>query len=294
MKKLIFLPLMVLPLLTGCNNSQKEPKFSLAEWLTNIEEGTPTYFDLEVYDESGHRDMNILGGLSDYQYKFAEFIKDNATSMSLCKYEVKQNSPHVRYEITRKMGEFERLYVSVYEERLTMYAIGYGVNVEYPQESTCYFIPKEVGKKIIEEGKTKWLEMDAMADEAYLEVYNDMSLESFCSYVTTSETKPTIAYRNEERTDANLDLLDDIKELVCIETNKFLSFKDDAVTYGIDKDYMMTIGKSNSNDKPMVLLTKYYDTPAQYYDVDWKNECKRYYSISDEKFNNFMAVVKAM
>ena len=56
MKKIILLPLMVLPLLTGCN--QQQPKFSLEDWLTDIKEGTPTYFDMSIRNEDGSSHPN--------------------------------------------------------------------------------------------------------------------------------------------------------------------------------------------------------------------------------------------
>ena len=71
MKKLVLLPLMVLPLLTGCSNTK--PIYSLEEWLTNIEEGTMTFIDMDVYDEEAGRNRPN-NGWSDYQYTLAKFI----------------------------------------------------------------------------------------------------------------------------------------------------------------------------------------------------------------------------
>ena len=46
--------------------------------------------------------------------------------------------------------------------------------------------------------------------------------------------------------------------------------------------------------EPLVRFIKYYDNPALRYDGDNLSECWRTYSVSEEKFNNFMAKVKAL
>ena len=78
MKKTLLIPIIAMTLLTGCD-FQKAPKISLEEWLTDIEEDAFTYFSIKddyKYARSSYRD---------YEYKVADIIKNNISSMKLQK-----------------------------------------------------------------------------------------------------------------------------------------------------------------------------------------------------------------
>ena len=294
MKKLILLPLMVLPLLTGCNNQQKEPQISLTEWLTDLKEETPTYFEIEVDNKSSR------GGYSDYEFKVAEIIKENTKDMSLkacapiTELSEESKSYPVRYIVDRKIDYYARLEVRIDEECLLMWAYGYGKNHEYFEEITEYSLPKESGKKLIEKVDARCQEMRDLANKSHNEVYEQTTPETFYSFVEEATTEPSIFYNNKETRDTNKSLLNDIKEFAFIEVDYIFSGLDDAVTYGVDNNYKVSIGRGIFDKEPLVRFIKYYDNPALRYDGDNLSECWRTYSVSEEKFNNFMAKVKAM
>lgn len=295
MKKIILLPLMVLPLLTGCNNTQKEPKFSLEEWLTNIDQKDSTYFEADINGE-------LRNAYGDLDFKIAEIIRNNTKSMSLKKCgpvtEIREETKSypIRYIIDRKMDNYKRLEVRIDEENLFMWATGYDENKTYLSEITEYTLLKEDGKKLIEEVDKRWAEVDKIANESYNEVYEKTTPENFYSYIENSTTKPSIVYNDKETTDADLSLLNDIKGFTYIEVDYIFNMDDDegVVNYGIKNDFVITIGESWPNNEPMVQVTRYYDNPAGSYDPYYRDECRRTYSVSKQKLKAFMEKVQAM
>ena len=295
MKKIILLPLMVLPLLTGCNNTQKEPKFSLEEWLTNIDQKDPTYFEADINGE-------LRNAYGDLDFTIAEIIKNNTKSMSLKKCgpvtEIREETKSypIRYILDRKMDNYERLEVRIDEENLFMWATGYDEKKTYLSEITEYTLPKEDGKKLIEEVDKRWMEVDQIANESYNKIYEKTSPEDFYSYIENSTTKPSIVYNDKETMDTDLSLLNDIKEFVYIEVDYIFDMSDDkgVVNYGIKNDFIITIGESWPNNEPMVQVTRYYDNPAGSYDPYYRDGCRRTYSVSKQKLKAFMDKVKAL
>ena len=294
MKKIILLPLMVLPLLTGCSNTN--PKYSLEDWLTNIEEGTMTFIDMDVYDEATGKNRPT-NGWSDYQYTLAKFIVDNAANKSLSNFTPTRDDDHIRYILRRDMGDYFELRINVYENNLTMFEAGYTKDKEYLTKTTSYSLPKGVGRKIINEAINKWEEMDVLAEESAYKVYEEMSLENFCTYIENSETKPFIKYKGNKSVDTDLKLLDTMRDFVCIEVDGTLTISEDdtrLLYYGIENDYTVAIGKDSFNNKPQLQLTKYYVNPAITYGNDELSELRVTYSISNEKLNAFMDAYRAM
>lgn len=300
MKKLIILPLMVLPLLTGCNNSQKEPEFSLEQWLSNITTTTPTYFEVEIYNESTNK--NIRRAYGDYEAKVADIIKENTKSISLKKCgpvkEISEESKSypIRYIIDKNMNYYERLEVRISEDSLLMWAIGYDENKTYLSEITEYTLPKEDGKKIIEEASKRYEEVDKIANESYAEVWDKTTPENFYAYIENSTTKPSVFYNGKQTEDTSFSLLADIKEFVYIEVDYIFRMNDDGgvVNYGIKDDFIITIGEAWPDGDPLVQVTRYYDNPASRYDSRHRDECRRTYSVSEKKLKAFMDKVKAM
>lgn len=286
---------MVLPLLTGCNNTQKEPKFSLEEWLTNIDQKDSTYFEADINGE-------LRNAYGDLDFKIAEIIRNNTKSMSLKKCgpitEIREETKSypIRYILDRKMDNYKRLEVRIDEENLFMWATGYDENKTYLSEITEYTLPKEDGKKLIEEVDKRWTEVDKIANESYNEVYEKTSPEDFYSYIENSTTKPSIVYNDKETMDTDLSLLNDIKEFVYIEVDYIFNMSDDkgVVNYGIKNDFIITIGEAWPNNEPMVQVTRYYDNPAGSYDPYYRDECRRTYSVSKQKLKAFMDKVKAL
>lgn len=295
MKKIILLPLMVLPLLTGCNNTQKAPLFSLEQWLTNIDQKDSTYFEADINGE-------LRNAYGDLDFKIAEIIRNNTKSMSLKKCgpvtEIREETKSypIRYILDRKMNNYDRLEVRIDEENLFMWATGYDQNKTYLSEITEYTLPKEDGKKLIEEVDKRWAEVDKIANESYNEIYEKTSPEDFYSYIEGSTTKPSIVYNDKETMDTDLSLLNDIKEFVYIEVDYIFDMSDDegVVNYGIKNDFIITIGESWPNNEPMVQVTRYYDNPAGSYDPYYRDECRRTYSVSKQKLKAFMEKVQAM
>ena len=296
MKKLVLLPLMVLPLLTGCSNTK--PNYSLEEWLTNIEEGTMTFIDMDVYDEETGRNRPT-NGWSDYQYTLAKFIVDNTANKSLSNFTPTRDDDHIRYILRREMGDYFEIQINVYENNLTMFEEGYSKDKEYLTKITSYSLPKGVGKKIIDEAINKWEEMDTLADESANKVYQEMSPENFYTYIENAETKPFVKFNNKKSRDNDLKLLDAMKDLVCIEVDDLLTLgegndNDSIVYYGIEKEYVVAIGRDYFDKKPLLQLTRYYVNPAITYGNDNLSECRVTYSISNEKLNAFMDAYRAL
>lgn len=298
MKKIILLPLMVLPLLTGCNNTQKAPLFSLNEWLTNIDQKDPTYFEADIYDKTTRNPY------SDVDFKIAEIIKENTKSMSLKKCapitEIREETKSypIRYIIDRKMDDFVRLEVRIDEENLFMWAVGYDENKTYLSEITEYTLPKEDGKKLIQEVDKRWAEVDKIANESYDRVWKETTPETFYAFIEESTTEPSVIYKEKETKDTNHSLLDDIKGFTYIEIDYIfdLDKHDDVVFYGLEDDYMMAIGtvSNGNNSQSLVQLIKYYDNPACHADYEYISECRRTYSVSGEKIKAFMDKAKAL
>lgn len=295
MKKIILLPLMVLPLLTGCNNTQKEPKFSLEEWLTNIDQKDSTYFEADINGE-------LRNAYGDLDFKIAEIIRNNTKSMSLKKCgpitEIREETKSypIRYILDRKMSNYGRLEVRIDEENLFMWATGYDENKTYLSEITEYTLPKEDGKKLIEEVDKRWAEVDKIANESYDKVWEETTPETFYTFIEESATEPSIFYNNREAKDTGKSLLNDIKKFTYIEVDYIFSMNNDegVVNYGIKDDFIITIGEAWPDNNPMVQVTRYYDNPAGSYDPYYRDECRRTYSVSKEKLKAFMEKVKAM
>ena len=292
MKKLLLLPLMVMPLLTGCN--PRQPKYSLSDWLTDIKEGTPTFFDMyNVKNEDGTDHPGNC--FSDYQYKLAGIILENSANKSLKMLTPDSYQPHIRYSVTRDMGVFYRVQILIFENAIAMNAEGYDKNKEYVTESACYSIPKENGNKIMDEAIKWWDEMDELADEAHYAVYEEMGQENFCNYIENLGTAPSVIRYKKEKKDTDLSLLDDIKDFVLIEKDDdYLFLNDGVVTYGIEDDYIMEIGRDPFYKRPTVQLVKYYSNPAILMDYDELVECRVAYSISEGKLIDFLTKVEAM
>lgn len=296
MKKIILLPLMVLPLLTGCSNTQKAPLFSLNEWLTNIDQKDPTYFEADIYDKTTRNPY------SDVDFKIAEIIKENTKSMSLKKCgpitEIREETKSypIRYIIDRKMNNYDRLEVRIDEENLFMWAVGYDENKTYLSEITEYTLPKEDGKKLIEEVDKRWAEVDKIANEAYDKVWEETTPETFYTFIEESTAEPSIFYNNREIKDTGKSLLNDIKEFTYIEVDYTFPMNNDegVVNYGIKDDFIITIGEAWPNNDSMVQVTRYYDNPACHTDYDYISKCSRSYSVSKEKLKAFMDKVKAL
>ena len=292
MKKIVLLSLMVLPLLTGCN--LKDPQFSLVDWLSNIEEGTQTFFDMNIYDMNEYKGKNW--GYSDYEYKLANVIIENSSSMkhTWTSSIVDTNRNHIRYIMRRDMDDFFELQILVFEDLLSMHAAGYDKNKEYITEVTQYSIPKENGKKIIEETTKWWDEMGELSDKSYLDVYNQTTPETFYSFIEGSTTEPSIIYKKKETKDTNLALLEEFKNFAYIELEDNYFIEGESVTYGIENEYTLTIGRGYLK-KPIAQLIHYYDNPAvNFGSYERRDEVKVTYSISEEKYNAFMDKVKAM
>lgn len=286
---------MVLPLLTGCNNTQKEPKFSLEEWLTNIDQKDSTYFEADINGE-------LRNAYGDLDFKIAEIIRNNTKSMSLKKCgpitEIREETKSypIRYILDRKMNNYDRLEVRIDEENLFMWATGYDGNKTYLSEITEYTLPKEDGKKLIEEVDKRWAEVDKIANESYDKVWEETTPETFYTFIEESATEPSIFYNNREAKDTGKSLLNDIKKFTYIEVDYIFSMNNDegVVNYGIKDDFIITIGEAWPDNNPMVQVTRYYDNPAGSYDPYYRDECRRTYSVSKEKLKAFMEKVKAM
>ena len=291
MKKIILLPLMVLPLLTGC--SLKQPKFSLEDWLTDIKEGTPTFFDMHIRNEDGTMHPNNC--YSDAGYKLAEFILENTSSKSLTGFTPNTSKNSFRYAIRRDMGDYFELQINVYEGGFTMYEQGYNEKKEYLTKSTGYSLPKGVGQTIINEAITKWDEMRTLANETHYAIYKQTTPETFYSYIENLSVDPSVIRYKKEKKDTDLNLLDDIKDFVMIEKDDdYLVLNDGVVTYGIEDDYIMEIGRDPFDKLPIAQLVKYYHNPALLMDYDELIECRVAYSISEGKLIDFLTKVQAM
>ena len=291
MKKIILLPLMVLPLLTGCN--LKQPKFSLEDWLSDIKEGTPTFFDMHIRNEDGTTHPNNC--YSDAGYELAEFILENTSSKSLTGFTPNTSKNSFRYAIRRDMGDYFELQINVYEDGFTMFEQGYNEKKEYLTKRTGYSLPKGVGQTIINEALTKWDEMRTLANETHYAIYEQTTPETFYSYIENLTVDPSVIRYKKEKKDTGHSLLNDLKDFIYIEKDDdYLFLNDGVVTYGIENDYVMEIGRDPFDKLPVAQLVKYYHNPALLMDYDELIECKVAYSISEEKLISFLNKVQAM
>jgi len=299
MKKLIFVPVMVLPLLMGCQ-TQKAPTFSLVEWLDGVNEESQTYFDMEIYNP--YDSPKPYGGYRDVDNKVAQIIKENTTKMTLKKRAPEADlnkdwgESSIRYILEKDMGDYWRITVHVREDSLIMWSDGYDKNNEYIEEVTEYSIPKENGKAIIDGVSKRWNEVDNMAEESYQKAYDEASPEAFCSYIENLTVEPSIIYHDKETKDTDHSLLEEIKKLTYVEVDYIFDISDEeeTVTYGIEDDFTMSIGYGIFNKESLVQLTKHYYCPTVAHEEDHMTCCSRTYSVSAEKIKVFMEKVQAM
>ena len=224
---------------------------------------------------------------------------DNTANKSLSNFTPTRDDDHIRYIMRRDMGDYFEIQINVYENNLTMFEEGYTQDNEYLTKTTSYSLPKGVGRKIIDEAINKWEEMDALADESANKVYQEMSPENFYTYIQNAETKRFVKFNNKKSRDNDLKLLDAMKDLVCIEVDDLLTLgegndNDSIVYYGIEKEYIVAIGREYFDKKPLLQLTRYYVNPAITYGNDDLSECRVTYSISNEKLNAFMDAYRTM
>ena len=286
MKKMLLIPLIAtsLSLLAGC---QEKPTVSLKQWLTDIEEDSFTYFSVRdregKYQKSSYRD---------YQYKVADIIKSNISSISLKKTTPNVKGDHFIYTIDRQIGNYNSLFLMVYENCLIMSARG-EKNGERIDQYAEYAISEKESKAMREAVVKRFEEMDEIYIAAYKKGQEETTLDNYYQALNKSKDSVAVRYDDKEVKDSSLSLLDDIKAFDFAETAKEYTIDyTNRVGYGVRDDYSMEIGTA-SNDG-VVKLYYYFDNPANPFVDVYKSTCVKTYLVSKDKVTAFLEKAKAL
>ena len=287
MKKLLLIPIIATTLLTGCD-FQKAPKLSLNKWLTDIEEDAFTYFSIKndyKYARSSYRD---------YEYKVADILKSNTSSMKLKKVTPDVSGDHFTYNLDRNIGDYNGLFLMVYENCIIFSAYGKKDDDRF-SEYAEYTISEKDSKAIFEGVNARFKEMDDIFNATNEKADEETTLETF--YAALNENKNDVAlYNGEKETkDADLSLLDDIKNLSYSEVgNDYTIDYQNRVFYGIDDNYLMEIGKVANKDYYSARLLHYFENPASPFCKVSLSVSVHTYLLTNDKAIAFLEKAKAL
>ena len=288
MKKLLLIPIIATSLLTGCD-FQEKPTISIKEWLTDIEEDSFSYFHIKENKNNYDR-----FSFNDYQYKVAEIIKDNISSIRL-----KKTIPNVKgdgftYTLDRQIGNYHSLYLSVYENCIHLNAQGKKNNERINQYAE-YSISEKDSKAMIEAVTKRFEEMDEFYNATNEKAEEETTLENFYIEVSKQGNTTAVYYDEKPVNDTALSLLDDIKAFDFIETTeKHNVDSKDKVYYGVDHNFLMEIGKVPYKDFSIVHLYHYFKNPANPFYREVYSNTMRTYKVSTDKVDAFLAKAKAL
>lgn len=291
MKKMLLIPLIAtsLSLLTGC---QEKPTVSLKQWLTDIEEDSFSYFHIKESTANWDR-----FSFNDYEYKVAEIIKNNISSISLKKTTPDVEGDGFTYTLYRTIGNYNSLYLRVYENCILMSAYG-KKNDESLNQYAEYSIPKKDAKAMIEAISKRFKEMNDIYIANNNKADAEATLDLFYAEMGKQGNTPTAYfYDNKQVKDTSLNLLDDIKNFDFEEIKEVpeyaINYKNE-IYYGIRDNYLLRINKVLNQDWSIVELYRYFRNPANPFYREMTNAAKRTYKVSHDKVDAFIEKVKAL
>ena len=288
MKKTLLIPIIAMTLLTGCD-FQKAPKISLEEWLTDIEEDAFTYFSIKddyKYARSSYRD---------YEYKVADIIKNNISSMKLQKVTPKVSGDCFTYNLEREIGNHSSLFLLVYENCIIYSANGKD-NDERFDEYAEYSISEKDSKAIFEGVNARFKEMDDIFNNANAQAEKDTTLDNFYAALEKDKEKTAVYYGDDkEIKDASLSLLDDIKDFDFspVASDDTIDYQN-RVTYGVRDNFLMEVGKVQNKEYYVARLRYYFTNPGNPFYQVYPSVCTHTYSISNDKATAFIEKAKAL
>lgn len=287
MKKILLIPIIAMTLLTGCD-FQKAPKISLKEWLTDIEEDAFSYFttkDHYKYAKSSYRD---------YEYKVADIIKNNTSSMKLKKVTPNVSGNHFDYNLDRNIGNYNSIFLMVYENCIIFSAYGKKDN-DRLNEYAEYTISEKDSKAIFEGVTARFKEMDDIYNTTNEKADEENTLENFYAELDKNKNDVALYHDEKEVKDTSLSLLDDIKNLSFSEagSDHTIDYKN-RVLYGIDDNYLMEIGKVANKDYYCARLLHYFENPANPFCKVSLNVSVHTYLLTNDKATAFLEKAKAL
>ena len=288
MKKTLLIPIIATSLLTGCD-FQKAPKISLEEWLTDIEEDAFTYFSIKddyKYARSSYRDQ---------EYKVADIIKNNISSMKLQKVTPKVSGDCFTYNLEREIGNHSSLFLLVYENCIIYSANGKD-NDERFDEYAEYSISEKDSKAIFEGVNARFKEMDDIFNNANAQAEKDTTLDNFYAALEKDKEKAAVYYGDDkEIKDASLSLLDDIKDFDFspVASDDTIDYQN-RVTYGVRDNFLMEVGKVQNKEYYVARLRYYFTNPGNPFYQVYPSVCTHTYSISNDKATAFIEKAKAL
>ena len=288
MKKTLLIPIIAMTLLTGCD-FQKAPKISLKEWLTDIEEDAFTYFSIKddyKYARSSYRD---------YEYKVADIIKNNISSMKLQKVTPKVSGDCFTYNLEREIGNHNSLFLLVYENCIIYSANGKD-NDERFDVYAEYSISEKDSKAIFEGVNARFKEMDDIFNNANAQAEKDTTLDNFYAALEKDKEKAAVYYGDDKEVkDASLSLLDDIKDFDFspVASDDTIDYQN-RVTYGVRDNFLMEVGKVQNKEYYAARLRYYFTNPGNPFYQVYPSVCTHTYSISNDKATAFIEKAKAL
>ncbi len=283
MKKILLVPLMAMSLLTACD-FQQAPTISIKQWLTDIEGDAFTYFiaDYDVNDEKT--------SFNDYQFKVAEIIKNNISSIRLKKTTPKTDGGSFTYTLDTKRGDYYSLFLLVYENCIHLLAQGKKGDNRIEQYAE-YSMPEKDGKAMIEAVNVRKQEMLKIYNDTNKAAEEETTLDNFYETIGRMERDTTVMYNEKEVYDFNLTLLEDVKNFDYKEvTDDAFFHPDTTVYYGLQRDFFIAV----SEDKQLVRLTNYFDNPANPFHRSSPSVVSHTYKVSKDKIDAFVEKAKAL
>ena len=289
MKKLLLIPIIATTLLsTGC---QKAPTISLKKWLTDIEEDAFTYFSIKddyKYARFSYRD---------YEYKVADIIKNNISSLKLQKVTPKVDGDNFIYNLDREIGNHNSLFLLVYENCIIYSANGKD-NDERFDEYAEYSISEKDSKAIFEGVNARFKEMDDIFNNTNAQAEKDTTLDNFYAALEKDKDKTAVYYGDDKEVkDASLSLLDDIKDFdfspVANNDDDTIDYQN-RVTYGVRNNFLMEVGKVQNKEYYAARLRYYFTNPGNPFYRVYPSVCAHTYLISNDKAAAFIEKAKAL
>ena len=288
MKKILLIPIIATSLLTGCD-FQEKPTVSIKEWLTDIEEDSFSYFHIK----ENKKDYDRFS-FNDYQYKVAEIIKNNISSIRLKKTIPDVKGDGFTYTLDRQIGNYNSLYLMVYENCILLSAQG-KKNDERISQYAEYSISEKDSKAMIEAVTKRFEEMDEFYHATNEKAEEETTLENYYAELSKEGNTAAVYYDEKVVNDTNLSLLNDIKAFDFTETNKEYNLgTNEKAYYGIDDNFLMEIGKMPREEFSIVHLYHYFKNPANPFYREVYSNTLRTYKVSNDKVDAFLQKAKAL
>lgn len=293
MKKILLIPIITTPLLTGCGNKNI---ITINEWFDNLSEyaeGRYSVIENDLFISEGY----------DFEFYVAGLIKDNANDIKIKKTNVKEFDDDylVTYRLSSKYKDFSDLRIYVYEDKIATSATAYYVDRNPVEQRVIYELPEDNAKAIFEGATKRKQDVKDQNKKDYDEAREKASINNFFKQVDESETKPTIIRNKyfgvvDDKEDwrsypLNYSIMDDIKELEYeeLEENyRFNSGQTASIVCSIGNDLILRL--FNRADGCIADIEYHFKfTYYPYYSDSHEFDVEHIgYSISNEKMQVLM------